>query len=314
MHAKSFADTYLYNKYPNYEKQMVQFIMTAERLDLDDPAFENILIDFRRRQTSSALLSVLKSKNVILCIAGKALSQQFKVLTCKDIKYEKNPNAIPKTFIDVTDIFSKGESGNYECSQTDVLIARVIAAMTNTIYYRDPKRIIYSGSAESVGATAYAKLFCHVLEYIHKISTIPGLKERATYMCAMFYLVNMISLDESRASIFARKISGISEREEEIINMLAGKDCYENIKFFVEALETTLKVGNLTVDMVVEKWMYLYGITTVFALELYPSFAQMLTDAYVGAYINNQKTIEKVCGREMVDFTKIILNVGGSAV
>ena len=42
--------------------------------------------------------------------------------------------------------------------------------------------------------------------------------------------------------------------------------------------------------------MYIYGTGTVFALELLPSFSNMLTDAYVGAYINNQKTIEKIAG------------------
>ena len=79
-------------------------------------------------------------------------------------------------------------------------------------------------------------------------------------------------------------------------------------------LSDVLKVGTLTIDMVIEKWMYLFGVSTVFALELFPSFAQMLTDAYIGAYINNQKTIEKVCGGEMVAFTKALLEIGGRSV
>ena len=40
----------------------------------------------------------------------------------------------------------------------------------------------------------------------------------------------------------------------------------------------------------------------------------MMTNCYVGCYINNQKTIEKVAGRDMVDFTKGILMIGNEAL
>ena len=35
----------------------------------------------------------------------------------------------------------------------------------------------------------------------------------------------------------------------------------------------------------------------------------MITNAYVGAYINNQKTIEKVIGQDLVEFTTKILEI-----
>ena len=60
--------------------------------------------------------------------------------------------------------------------------------------------------------------------------------------------------------------------------------------------------------------MFVYGTGTVFALELLPSFSNMLTDAYIGAYINNQKTIEKIAGTGMVEFTKTILTIGAESV
>ena len=56
--------------------------------------------------------------------------------------------------------------------------------------------------------------------------------------------------------------------------------------------------------------MQFYGTGTVFALEFFPAFSAMLTDAYVGGYINNQLTIEKIAGQSMVKFTKQILQIG----
>ena len=87
-----------------------------------------------------------------------------------------------------------------------------------------------------------------------------------------------------------------------------------NIKFFVETLSDVIHTSKLTLDVVVERWMYKYGPGTVFALELFPAFATMLTDAYVGAYINNQKSIEKIAGPSMVEFTKALLSIGAESV
>ena len=65
---------------------------------------------------------------------------------------------------------------------------------------------------------------------------------------------------------------------------------------------------------VIDKWMYLFGSNTVFALEYYPALSAMLTDAYCGAYINNQKTIEKVVGNTLVSYTKNVIAKGGTLV
>lgn len=308
--AKSFANTFLYNKYPKYEKQLMDFIMRSERIDVNSKEFEDVFIDVKKRQISSSLVQVLKSKNVVLC-TGQSISQQFKVVTCKDVKTDKKI----RTFIDVSGVVYES-NGVWVCDHPDILISYIVSAMTSTIYYLDPTRITNNYTISDTGAMAFGKLFCHVLEYIHKISTIPGLKGRAMYMCAMYYLVCILEKDakSERTSQVARKIAGISEREEEIINMMCNENTYTNIKFFVESLSDVLKVGTLTIDMILEKWMYLFGVSTVFALELFPSFAQMLTDAYVGSYLNNQKTIEKVCGGEMVAFTKAILEIGGRSV
>ena len=55
----------------------------------------------------------------------------------------------------------------------------------------------------------------------------------------------------------------------------------------------------------------MYTPSTLFALEYYPAFAGMLTNAYIGCYLNNQSTIEKVAGKDMISFVKSILEMRG---
>ena len=87
-----------------------------------------------------------------------------------------------------------------------------------------------------------------------------------------------------------------------------------NIKYFIETLSDSLRIGKLTIDTFLEKWLYLFGTGTQFALEMYPSFSAMITNAYVGCYLNNQKTIEKILGRHIIPFTLCILKVGQESV
>ena len=309
--AKNYGDTYLYRKYSEYEKQIFDFVMSAEYIEKDTEAFEDIRYDVKRRQISSSLLKVLDSKKVILLTGAKPMSKAFKVFAAKDVKGKGEL----KVFIDCSGCIYK-KDGKYMCNNIDVLIAYLVSAMNTFIYYMDEKRIVMNSSISSTGAECFSVLFTHIVDYIAKISTVPGMKAKCLYLSAMYYLANLLGkdFDNDSVSSIAKRISGLSDREIDIIKIQFEDNSFMNIKFFVETVAKVLKLDKLTLDIVVEKWMYLYGTGTVFGLELYPSFASMITDAYVGCYINNQKTIEKITGRSMVDFTKTILPIGADVV
>ena len=315
--AKNFASTYLYSKYNEYEQQTIDFILKANRIDQRDKEFEDIVYEVKKRAVSPALVKVLNSENVILMRSAKPLSKAFKVFCAKDIKFNKEM----RVFIDVSGIIRKDEKvGKWVCNRNDIdiFISYILDAMVSFIYYtpKGTDRIIGNSKVRNVGAKTFADLFSYIVDYLCKISTIGGLKSKCNYLAATYYLVNLLDADpESDATkAIARKIADISEREAEIIDIQTKPNTYLNIKFFVDSISDILHLSKLTLDTVVEKWMYVYGTGTVFALELLPAFSNMLTDAYVGAYINNQKTIEKIAGTGMVEFTKTILTIGAESV
>jgi len=315
--SKTYASTYLYSKYNQYEKETVDFVMKADRIDQSLPEFDEIVYEVKRRNISPAIVKVLMSPNVILMSRLKPLSKAFKVFCAKDIK---NDNSL-RVFIDVSGIIKMDEAaGKYRCSRTDIdiFISYLVDAMTSFIYY-SPKgtdRIVNNAKIRSVGAKGFADLFTHIVDYLCKITTIPAAKNKCLFMASLYYLSNILGSDPNSEATktIARRVSGISERESEIILLQMNPNSMQNIKFFVESVADVLHLNKLTLDTVVEKWMYVYGTGTVFALELLPSFASMLTDAYVGAYINNQKSIEKIAGQSMVEFTKTILQIGAESV
>ena len=68
---------------------------------------------------------------------------------------------------------------------------------------------------------------------------------------------------------------------------------------------------HLDVEAFSHRWMYAFGAGTFIGLECFVPFAQILTDCYSGAFINQQNTIEKVVGGKVVtSFTNELLKVG----
>lgn len=310
--SKTLADTFLFRKYGEYEKNLIDAIMKGEVIDKKVDGFDDIIYDVKKRQISTAVIKVLSSDNVILLTPPNPLPKSLKVFVAKDIKSDRKL----KVFIDCTGLITKTDKGNYICTNIDMLISHLVNAMNSLIYYADEKRIVMNNTIIQSGADAFSKLFTFVVDHLFKISSVPSIKNKCVYLTAMYYMVNLLGKDDDNESIrsIAKKLSGISDREEDIIKYQLDKNSFLNIKYFVETLSDVLKFDKLTLDVVVEKWMYLYGTGTVFALELYPNFAAMLTDTYVGCYINNQKTIEKVTGDSMVIFSKGVLDIGADSL
>lgn len=94
-------------------------------------------------------------------------------------------------------------------------------------------------------------------------------------------------------------------------HVVIGKDFhpFENIKTFILALREVMHFNPKAIDVniIVEQWMKLYGPGTVFGLEYFPAISAMITDAYVGGFLNSQKSIESICKTNMVSYSKQLL-------
>ena len=188
--------------------------------------------------------------------------------------------------------------------------------MHTFIYYADETRMTSNSKVMSVGAQAFALLFTHVVDYACKISSMPSTKNKCMYLAALYYLGNILGKDYTTEGCrkIAKKVSGLSDRDAGIVDIQLKSESMVNIKYFIETLSSILHLNKLTLDIVVERWMSIYGTGTIFSLEIFPAFASMVTDAYVGAYLNNQKTIEKIAGTSMIEFTKVLLSIGAESV
>lgn len=307
MAIKTYSETYLYNQFP-YEPKLFKYLMTADHIDTVDPKFDDIKYEFKKRTPSNALYKVLTSKNVYLMRAkdNVMLNRQFRVFCAKD---PKSKTQDLKTFIDCTGLIVDTPEGGIKCVNIDILLCHVVNAAICLTYHVKPN-LILNNTIKTTAMSCFARMFTHIIDYLFKISTVPSSKNKCMFLACVYFTENILkeSFNQNYAAI-AKKIVDMSDREQEVCLIPMEQEDYLSIKTFLLKLSSVLHLPNLKVDNFIEKWMWLYGSNTPFALEYFPALSATITDAYYGAYLNNQKTIEKVVGNDLVLYTKTLVNL-----
>ena len=252
-------------------------------------------------------MKVLTSDNSVLVYPNSVMPKAMKVFVAKDILKDKKH----KAFIDVSNIITKSPDG-YKVNDTALLSHLVNAKFS--MYYTLNNRLVDKPTLNLLACRNFASLYTHIVDYLGKISIIDYAKERCLYYTSRYFAESVLMMDSEAARSIAVKISGITDVKEglydnSIENYENDNKIYplSNVKEFSKFIGWIFKLEDFRFDTLLEKWMYLYGPGTLFALEYYPALAATITDAYCGAYLNNQKTIEKICGRDMIEFAKQVI-------
>lgn len=306
---KPMSDSYLFSK-TDASKKMYGFVVSAERLDINSPEMEDIKYMIKRNQYTSVLVRLVENPNVILVRSDRPMPRAFKTFAFTDVKESSQSQQI-KIFIDVSEIVRK-EGSMYTIRSTDFIkmVAYLVSALGIIIYYGKPTALLNNNAMLNNGTEAYAKLFTNIIDYL-RIGATDKIREKTLYMSSLYYQINVLKKDTTDSVLTrAEKISGLTKRECDVIYSMMDTHCFDDINCFIKTVADVLNTRELNTDNFVDKWTFLYGVSTQFAPEIYTAFNTMLTNAYVGAYLNNQKTIEKIVNREMVEYTKALFKIG----
>ena len=320
---KKFSDSYLYQK-ADYGRDIYKYLMQAERIDKSSAAFADIVYEVKMRQISSVILKVLLSNRVVLMLDKKGMSRAFKVMLAKDLKSSDKESRL--VYVDCTGIIEY-KNGKYSCSNIKALISYLIEAMTYVIFFNITEKIWNDTILVQSSTEAFVDMMLYVLGYLKFPVTYEDNKERASFVLAEYFLFNILERrSNTDANIgVAKKVSKLPDRTCTYLHTTFA-DIYNNpkanireflqvfVKHFLEYDPDDIldKKDNsiLNVDVLVQRWMYAFGSGTFLGLELFVPFASILSDAYIGAYLNQQNTIQKVVDKNMVKFVNELLRVG----
>jgi len=313
--AKTYADSFLYKKSIDYGRDMYKFIMAANRIDTKSSEFDDILFDVKRRKISDKLAKVITSDNVVIGIGDRSLPKAFRVFVAQDVKTDKKY----KVFIDATD-YIKYDKGAYQCQELNWLISYTIAGITNFVFKLREAKLTMDSSIILDGGSCFVSMLSYAIDRIYKITSVQQIKKRIDYACALYYQINLLCKDSYTESQFktiknyAMRIVDIEDSESKIVDIMLKQEDFQDIDTFIKALGRMFNLKDIKIDAVVSTWIKSFGTGTIFALEYFPAFAMVMTNTYIGGYIDNQITIEKICARSLSKFCKSILEIAEEVV
>lgn len=316
---KTYSDSYLFNnkvgKNDNENvaeksiKTLKEFILKTNRIDKSSDAFKGIIEEVKRQQRSSIYNTILSMPNVVLCIGPFELPRAFKVSEMKDAKNNGNHTV----FIDCTGLIEMTNNGYYICKKIDTLCAYLVDAAIYTLYRTKTSKLLDNSNITIIATECYVSLFATILDYLRIIGYAAN-KERIQYYIAKFFLVNMMGKDENDPYVnnIASKVSGLDSKDVNAIKLFYEDGMFDNIYTFVTALSDSFKLKGFNLEVFVSKWVYRFGTGTQYATELYTSLLVLLTTAWSGAYVVNQKQVENCCGAG--NLTKIFAEIQKAAI
>ena len=305
---KNFSDCYQYSV-GEYEKNIYKFFIESKIIDKTTETFEDIRFSIKKLSPSACVADTLDSPNVILLYHSNPLPRAFKVFTAKDLKSGDNKL---KVFIDMSDIIStKTGSVTIDPRNIDKLVSFLTSAMMMRIYYSHPDKLFNSIKLIKTSTECFAEMTTYVIDWL-RISGVDRMREKCMYMSSLYFQMCVMGREYSSSiETIAKQISKISSKDIELIDVMLDSNAYTNIKNFVESLSKVLKAEGLKLDNFIGKWIHLFGPGTQFGPEYFPSFSSIITNTYNGSYlVTNQKTVEKICGRSIIEYTATLFGIG----
>ena len=309
---KNFAQCYLYGltnaEGDVVEKNLFEFLITAQRINVADNSFANILNELKGRINNAIVIRMLQQGNVVLAIGKKEVPATFKVMAAKDPKDGRKE----KIFVDVTGLITY-QNGFFICKEIDRLATYMLGVMVWQVYTKDPNKFIRNGNIQKYSISAFVKMFGAELDYL-RLTGYMNNRNRIMYIAGVYFGVSVMGLDISAAKRTAASVVAtvgqFNANEAKSADYYYEDDELKNIHTFITSLSKTFKLEGLTTDIFVDRWIYLYGKGSHFALELYPVFLTTVLYAYNGSYLNNMKRIESVLGRDIVDLSTSVIKIG----
>lgn len=305
---KTYDNSYLFNsQMEKHHRVLMEFILKADRIDKNSDAFKGIIEAVKRQQTSAVLYNVLMRNDVVLCIHNPELSRAFKVFEAKDLKFKDGP----KVFIDVTGLI-KLNDGYFDCKKIDVFITYLFGALSYILYRQNPVKLVNNSNLSISGTECFVALFDYIIDYL-RIIGFSANKSKISYLAGLYFLYHMMGKDlDNYTKNIAAKVAGLSANEIKAYDLYLTnyEEDFKDIHNFISMISELFKLKGLTEEVFISKWIYLFGTGTEFATELFTSLSVMITNAYCGSYVLNQKQIEKCCGSSMVKYAAALLKIG----
>ena len=151
------------------------------------------------------------------------------------------------------------------------------------------------------GSLIFAHIFTKVLNKKFSLNTDKMALNKVIFIASKYYLSNLLGMTD-QAMIFNYALKNCNSATEILMKDIDAEftpDCFVSIAAFLEKMaklpyKFVSGFQKITVRDYVEAFAEMYGQSTILALENLDYFIFMISSVVIGAYLNNQTTLEDI--------------------
>lgn len=171
-----------------------------------------------------------------------------------------------------------------------------------------------NSSVINKGSLIWSHLFTKILNKKFALNTDKTAMDRVIFLASKFFLYNIIGMTDP-STVFNYAIKNCKYASEILLRDIDAEftpDTFENISTFLSKFSNTSfkfvsGFEKITVRDFISSYAEMYGQSTILALETLEYFAFVISSVVIGAYLNNQTTLEDIID---VDGAKLYFELG----
>jgi hypothetical protein len=171
-----------------------------------------------------------------------------------------------------------------------------------------------NSSVINKGSLIWAHLFTKILNKKFALNTDRTAMDRVIFLASKYFLHNIIGMTDQN-TVFNYAMKNCNTATEILLRDVDAEftpEVFENISTFISKFSNTSfkfvsGFEKITVRDYISSYAEMYGQSTILALETLEYFTFMISSVVIGAYLNNQTTLEDIID---VDGAKLYFELG----
>ncbi len=278
-----------FNKNTTLTENIFKLVNEGEVVSINSLISLDVYRKYRFLQKEN-ILKLLENNEIVLLFSDKPTLKVTVALPA----FTAVKNGKPVVFVNISNHAKRYNDGTFQIDDR-VLFSLLTAGYIEYIWqfnYDSVSRkghIIYQPFAES-----YAEAIKKVFYRLYSIGASPQDVIKIEYFAAKFALNYMLGINVDDARTIATKMVGTSEAFISIIDANNWHFEDNGLESLFNMIGMNIRGIKISESAIVETWLKTFGQSSAFALDYLPAFATMLSNASIGAYLNNQKSVESI--------------------
>lgn len=297
---KSITETFVFNEMNSKLKIIENIKLINFNTDtVSQESMEEYIKLIQRRMNFAMKNKVLEDYNIgDIVIVYPEIAKLPKLMPVFIAKVGGKARAV----LNIKHYSTKDKAGNINVD-TRTLFALMQSATILLDFYNEWNKYSNSVTICRLSTQIYVKLFNKILDKLYGVNLDIIKSDKINYIIAKFFLINIMGKtdNDTTRNIAYSVCKTATKAIIEGVDSSFPTEYFKDFNYFIEGLSKIDGLQKLNTRVFWEQWMLLYGESTIYSTEFYPSLTESIFSAMLSARINKEHVFESLIPSEILN-------------